>query len=63
MKNTGIKIVKLFEPMTLVSIVDDDSGYYIKSDESNEQLDIRFNTPREAVKYAFAESLIINLEV
>lgn len=54
-----MKIVHEFLRNTPVIIVDDDTGYYIQNPETDERLDIRFNTPKEAVKYAHSEYLVI----
>ena len=54
-----MKTVQEFLCNTPVIIVDDDTGYYIRNPETEERLDIRFNTVREAVKYAFSEYLVI----
>lgn len=57
-----MKTVREFLRNTPVIIVDDDTGYYIQNQETDERLDIRFNTPREAVKYAISEYLVIAVE-
>lgn len=57
-----MKIVESFPKLTHVFIVDDDAGYYIQDIENNERLDIRFNTPSEAVKHAHSEYWVITFE-
>ena len=57
-----MKIVQEFSRNTHVIIVDDDTGYYVFNPETDERLDIRFNTPREAVKHAHSEYLVIILD-
>lgn len=57
-----MKTVHEFLRNTHVIIVDDDTGYYIHNPETDERLDIRFNTPREAVKYAHSEYLVITFD-
>jgi len=54
-----MKIVESLPKLERVSVGDDDAGYYIQSIETQERLDIRFNTPREAVRYAHSEYLVI----
>lgn len=54
--------VQSFPRLTKVQIVDDDTGYFIQSSELGGRLDIRFNTPREAVKHAVSEYWVIDME-
>jgi len=48
-----------FPKLTSVVIIDNDDGYFIQREKSDEILDIRFNTPEEAVDYAIANHLFI----
>jgi len=48
-----------FPKLTSVAIIDNDDGYFIQREKSDEILDIRFNTPEEAVDYAIANHLFI----
>lgn len=57
-----MKTVQQFLRNTPVIIVDDDTGYYVHNSETDERLDIRFNTPREAVKHAISEYWLITFE-
>jgi hypothetical protein len=57
-----MKTVQEFPRFTPVSIFDDDMGYYIHNPETDERLDIRFNTPSEAVKHARSEYWVINFD-
>lgn len=44
---------------TVITIRDDDNGYYIYDPVHNERLDITFKNPREVVQYAHAEYFLI----
>lgn len=57
-----MKTVREFLRNTQVIIVDDDTGYYIQNQETDERLDIRFNTLSEAVKHAHSEYWVITFE-
>jgi hypothetical protein len=52
-----------FPKFTSVIIIDTDDGYFIQRKNSGEELDIRFNTPKEAIDYAIANHLIIITDV
>jgi hypothetical protein len=43
----------------VVIIINNDDSYFIKREKSDEILDIRFNTPNEAIDYARANHLFI----
>ena len=48
-----------FPTLARVAIIDNDDGYFIKREKSDEILDIRFNTAMEAIDYARANRLLI----
>jgi hypothetical protein len=48
--------------LTRVSIIDNDEGYFIKREKTDEMLDIRFNTAKQAIDYARANRLIVIVE-
>ena len=52
-------ITNQFPTLTRVAIIDNDDGYFIKREKSDEILDIRFNTPKEAIDYAIANHFFI----
>ena len=52
-------IVSQFPELTRVAIIDNDDGYLIKREKSDETLDIWFNTANEAIDYAIANHLFI----
>jgi hypothetical protein len=45
--------------LTRVVIIYSNDGYFLKREKSDEILDIRFNTPKEAIDYARANRLFI----
>jgi hypothetical protein len=45
-------ITNEFPKSTRVAIIDNDDGYLIKREKSDETLDIWFNTANEAIDYA-----------
>jgi len=48
-----------FPTLARAAIIDNDDGYFIKLEKSDEILDIRFNTAMEAIDYARANRLLI----
>jgi hypothetical protein len=52
-------ITSQFQTLARVAIIEKDDGYFIKREKSGEILDIRFNTPIEAIDYAKANRLLI----
>ena len=57
-----MNIVQSFPKLAKVKIFDDDDGYHIKASDTDEILDIRFNTPRQALQHAIAEYWVIDQE-
>ena len=52
-------IVSQFPELTRVAIIDNEDGYFLKREKSDEILDIRFNTAIEAIDYARVHHLFI----
>jgi hypothetical protein len=48
-----------FPKSTRVVIIHNDDSYFLKREKSDEILDIRFNTPNEAIDYARGNHLFI----
>ena len=58
-KTEDTMITTQIPTLTRVSIIDNDEGYFIKREKTDEILDIRFNTAIEAIDYARVHHLFI----
>jgi len=52
-------IVTGLERLTQVIIVEDDACYYVESVETGDQVDIPFDDPRVARRYALSQRLVL----
>jgi len=47
------------EPLTRVKITEDHAWYYVESVETGDQVDIAFDDPRVARRYALSQRLVL----
>lgn len=54
-----MKMVTELEQLTRVRIIEDDAWYYVESVETGDQVDIAFDDPKVARRYALSQRLVL----
>jgi len=54
-----MKIVSGLEPLTRVIVIEDDAWYYVESVETGDRVDIAFDDPKVARRYALSQRLVL----